>query len=72
MVLVDVPMYWNRYLIDQSKNRRYELFSEAFPKLFKCSSVNGKDEFWIKEMPWMSGYFSVAVWISIALAFVDL
>lgn len=70
MVLVDVPMYWNRWIADQANGRQYLSVVQGFADVASLSTVSHRWEDWHREMPWMTLYFSVAVWFSIALAHV--
>jgi hypothetical protein len=67
MFLVDVPMYWARWLADEASGRHYMSIAQG---LFDASDrwvVSHSWEVWKTEVVWMSLYFSVAVWLSIAL-----
>ena len=68
MAYVDVPMYWNRYREDTAAGVVYTPFWQGVEELRRCVVVSRSDEVWIPEMPWMSGYFTFAVWLSIWLA----
>lgn len=67
MALVDVPMYYNRYLHDASIGRVYQTFTQGLNDIWYCKYVSKSDKIWIPEMPWVSLYFSFAVWTSIWL-----
>jgi hypothetical protein len=67
MLFVDVPMYWSRWVADEASGRAY---MDVFQGVLDASGrwvVSRKWEAWQHEVPWMSLYFSVAVWLSIAL-----
>jgi hypothetical protein len=67
MLFVDVPMYWSRWVADESSGRAY---MDLFHGVLDASGrwvVSRKWDAWQHEVPWMSLYFSVAVWLSIAL-----
>lgn len=68
MCTVDVPMYWTRWRADAASGRAYMSFSQGVFDLSHRWVVTGEWEQWREEMPWMSLYFSAAVWISISLA----
>jgi hypothetical protein len=68
MSLVDVPMYFNRYLMDTSAGKVYQTFEHGLSETLRCMVITGKDEYWVNEMPWMSLYFSIAVWSSLWLS----
>lgn len=31
-------------------------------------AISKSDKLWVEEMPWMTGYFTLAVWLSLWLA----
>lgn len=64
MVLVDVPMYVNRWIRDGNWNIRYLSLAEGFASASECTAYR-LDAVWKKEMPWMTGYFFCAVWASL-------
>jgi len=68
MCTIDVPMYYKRYLTDLDKGTIFLSFFEGFQEIQKCRVVTKLDSYWITEMPWMSLYFSFAVWSSLWLA----
>ena len=67
MFLVDVPMYWSRWLADEALGRQYMSLGQGLADVSSRWSVSHRWEDWQSEMAWMSLYFSVAVWLSIAL-----
>lgn len=67
MFFVDVPMYWNRYQLDTAEGKIYSTLAGGFKDTFECKIVSQDDAFWIEEMPWMSAYFTFAVWFSLWL-----
>ena len=67
MFLVDVPMYWSRWLADEALGRQYMSLGQGLADVSSRWSVSHRWEDWQSEMAWMSLYFSVAVWFSIAL-----
>ena len=70
MFLVDVPMYWSRWLADEAMGRQYMSLFEGIQDISGRWVVSHRWEDWRSEVTWMSLYFSVAVWISIALVHV--
>lgn len=70
MVFVDVPMYFQRWLQDQSINKVYFSFTEGLIDLNTRWVVTHDIKDWSTEIPWMSLYFSAAVLVSIALCYV--
>jgi hypothetical protein len=67
MFLVDVPMYWGRWLADEARGRHYMSLAQGLLDVSSRWVVSHRLEDWQSEMVWMSLYFSVAVWLSIAL-----
>jgi len=67
MFMVDVPMYWSRWLADELAGRAYLSLSQGWIDAAGRWVVSHRQEDWQGEMLWMSAYFSVAVWMSIAL-----
>jgi hypothetical protein len=67
MFLIDVPMYWSRWLADEASGRTYLSFTQGLLDVTERRVVSRHWDDWKGEMMWMSLYFSVAVWISIFL-----
>src|SRR6185369_10908846 len=67
MCTVDVPMYVNRWLADEAAGRRYLSIGAGLIDVSTRWVVTRSWDDWRTEMPWMSLYFSVAVWTSISL-----
>jgi hypothetical protein len=67
MCTVDIPMYFSRWSADTSSGREYLSLAEGFQDVWSRRSVTFDWEEWRTEIPWMSLYFSVGVWCSIAL-----
>jgi hypothetical protein len=65
--LIDVPMYWSRWLADQAGGHRYLSIAQGVLDVSEHRVVSYRWEDWKSEIVWMSLYFSVAVWISISL-----
>ncbi|MBI1422002.1 MAG: hypothetical protein GC149_00965 [Gammaproteobacteria bacterium] len=69
MVMVDVPMYWSRWQLELAQNKQYlPLFHGLMDTLRTCH-VNFHMSKWWQEIPWMSLYFSITVWVSMAFAY---
>ena len=67
MFLVDVPMYWSRWLADEAIGRHYLGMVQGLHDVAVRQVVSYRWNDWKSEVPWMSLYFSAAVWLSIAL-----
>ena len=67
MFLVDVPMYWTRWVADEAAGRRYLSLWQGIRDAAERLNVSYSWQDWKQEVVWMSLYFSVAVWFSIWL-----
>ena len=67
MFLVDVPMYWSRWLASESAGASYLALADGVADVARRCIVSFRWEDWRAEVPWMTLYFSVGVWFSIAL-----
>jgi len=68
MFTVDIPMYFARWQADTADGRQYlGLFSGLFDAGSRWTVTHDIGD-WREEIPWMSLYFSTAVWASLALA----
>lgn len=67
MFLIDVPMYWSRWLADEASGRHYMSIAQGLIDVSGHWVVSHSWDVWKNEVAWMSLYFSVAVWLSIAL-----
>jgi len=67
MCIVDVPMYLSRWYADELAGRKYFTFSEGFHDINDRWVVTYSLNEWETEIPWMTLYFSLGVWVSIAL-----
>ena len=66
MFLVDVPMYWSRWVADEASGRHYLSLSQGVLDTSGRWVVSQQWHVWKSEVIWMSLYFSIAVWLSIA------
>jgi hypothetical protein len=67
MFLVDVPLYWSRWIADEVSGRHYMSIAQGAHDASVRWVVSHRWQDWKNEVVWMSLYFSVAVWISMAL-----
>jgi hypothetical protein len=67
MFLVDVPMYWSRWIADSANGRHYMSIAQGVHDAAVRRIVSYRWQDWKSEITWMTLYFSVAVWLSIAL-----
>lgn len=72
MFTVDVPMYWARWLAGEAAGQVYPTLAAGVADAASRWHVSHDWALWRSEVVWMTLYFSVAVWISIALAHVRL
>lgn len=67
LVVVDVPMYLNRWRADLANGGRLLRPLEGLRDVTTRWVVTHDLAHWKEEIPWMSLYFSAAVWASLAL-----
>ncbi len=67
MISVDVPMYFSRWQADEASGRVYLSLSQGLRDAWSRRIVTFSWEEWRAEIPWMTLYFSVCVWWSLAL-----
>jgi hypothetical protein len=67
MGAVDVPMYWHRWVHDQTAGVRYFGLADGWRDSWSRWVVTRRWEDWRQEMPWMTLYFCGAVWLSLAM-----
>lgn len=70
--LIDVPMYWSRWLADRAAGRRYLSIAQGVVDVCRRQVVSYRWEDWKSEMLWMSLYFSLGVWSSISLVYASI
>ena len=69
MFAVDVPMYWSRWIADETAGRHYMSIAQGVTDVITRRVVSHHWQDWKSEIAWMSLYFSVAVWFSISLIY---
>lgn len=67
MFMVDVPMYWSRWVADEASGRHYFSVWQGIADASGRWVVSHRWQDWQSEIAWMTLYFSVAVWFSIGL-----
>jgi hypothetical protein len=67
MVAVDVPMYITRWSADSAAGTQYLTLLEGIKDSISACTVSFSQKIWREEIPWMTLYFTVAVWVSISL-----
>ena len=70
MLTVDVPMYLARWRHARSNGVRYLSLVEGLRDALQRRRIARRWSEWRPEIPWMSLYFSVGVWLSFCLVFV--
>jgi hypothetical protein len=70
MTITDVPMYLARWQADVTAGHEYLELREGMRELLQRCVVTRDWNAWGQDVPWLSLYFTIAVWISIALAHV--
>ena len=69
MFLVDVPMYWSRWMAERAAGHHYLSIAQGLFDAAHRRIVSYRWQDWRSEVAWMTLYFSVAVWISISLVY---
>ena len=67
MVVIDVPMYYNRHQEHMASGRPFYTFYDGVVDMADCKNITRSFEDWKEEMPWMTPYFTVATQASIFL-----
>ncbi len=67
MCTVDIPMYFTRWRADEHAGRRYLGLVDGIRDTAGRWIVTFRWEDWHREMPWMTFYFTLGVWVSLAL-----
>tara|TARA_Y100000589_G_C26997775_1_gene565404 strand:- start:88 stop:873 length:786 start_codon:yes stop_codon:yes gene_type:complete len=68
MVVVDVPMYLKRWKAGKDKGEKLLGFRLGFADAWSRRIVTRDWKIWKPEVAWLTGYFSGAVWVSLAIA----
>jgi hypothetical protein len=66
MVLVDVPMYISRWRAAQREQRAFLGLRDGFNDAMSRRIATREWAIWRPEMAWLTGYFSIAVWLSVS------
>lgn len=67
MTSVDVPMYWSRWNADLTAGVEHLSLIQGLMDASRPCVVSFDWEIWREEVPWMTLYFTAAVWVSISL-----
>jgi len=67
MTLVDVPMYFRRWRESRKAGGTYLTLAEGIHDALYRRIATREWATWRPEVAWLTGYFSVAVWLSLAL-----
>ncbi len=67
MTTVDVPMYWSRWNAELTAGVQYLSLPQGLMDASRQCVVSFDWTIWREEIPWMTLYFTVAVWVSILL-----
>jgi hypothetical protein len=70
MMFVDVPMYLSRWQADLAAGREYLSLRTGIAQVIERCTVTRGWPAWHEDAVWLSLYFTVAVWASIALVHV--
>ena len=67
MTLVDVPMYLSRWREARREQREFLSVRAGMRDALNRRIATRELSIWRPEMAWLTGYFSVAVWLSVSL-----
>jgi hypothetical protein len=67
---VDVPMYWRRYRQGRERGRAYMSLGQGARDAWHRREPSGSWAAWKADAMWLTPYFSLGVWVSIAMVFV--
>ena len=67
MTTVDVPMYWSRWQMHLKEGLPNLSLLQGLVDASRSCVVSFDQGIWREEIPWMTLYFTVAVWVSILL-----
>jgi hypothetical protein len=70
MTSIDVPMYMARWYAHLAEGMEYLSLQQGIADASLACIVNFNWEVWRMEIPWMTLYFTLAVWVSLLLAHV--
>lgn len=71
MLLIDIPMYLERTRQHATKGAKYLGIVEGIQDATQRRKKTRKWRVWKPEVLWISSYFTVGVWLSIAMIFVE-
>jgi hypothetical protein len=71
MFAVDVPMYWARWIADESVAKQYLTIAQGIADAAACKLASQSWDDWRHEVAWMTLYFSGGVWASISLVLIS-
>jgi hypothetical protein len=67
MLYVDIPMYYNRINYKDVTNQINKTFFQSIKDMSSCNKISKSYITWKHEIPWMTGYFIGATYLSISL-----
>jgi hypothetical protein len=67
MLGVDLPMYWSRWTAERAAGAPYLSLAQGLADASRPCIVSFGWRIWREEIPWMTLYFTFAVWLSILL-----
>lgn len=67
MATVDVPMYWTRWLADSASGVTYLSLYDGIRDAARMCTASFEWSVWREEIPWMTLYFTVTVWVSLLM-----
>ena len=67
MVNINVPMYWSRWQMQLTTGHADLTLLQGLADASRRCVVSFNQQVWHEEIPWMTLYFTVVVWLSIVL-----
>ena len=66
MMYIDIPMYFNRWKKHKIPQEKQTLMN-SIKDMAQCKKITKSYKDWKEDMPWLTGYFTFAVWSAIII-----
>ena len=66
LFFIDIPMYYKNWKVSKDKISSDNFYNNMI-NFSKCNTINWSYDLWKEEIPWQTGYFTLAVWSTIYL-----
>ncbi|UDF35785.1 UNVERIFIED_ORG: hypothetical protein LHJ69_01580 [Shinella sp. XGS7] len=70
VLMVDAPMYWRRYQAGRARGQAYMPLDQGARDAWRRRVPSGSWAAWKADALWLTPYFSVGVWVSLAMVWV--